>query len=67
MPLDNKIHKLVIEPMKAHTACGKDVMCFYPMSETALLVEGGQDPIRCSTFKERITCEECLNNLKLSW
>lgn len=59
MPIENKIHKLeLLKPSGAKTLCGIEVSAIYPMSNSAMTMEAGKEPIRYTFFKG-VTCKEC--------
>ena len=59
------MHKLIITPRHAETACGIEVSAFYPDSEYATPVETGMERFKCTPLDDgRITCEKCLEKMK---
>jgi hypothetical protein len=64
MPDDKKpIHKLIIKPQSAQTACGLTVIAYYPMSNTAMGDEAGQDVFNVTVGKQ-VTCQKCKERMK---
>ncbi len=56
--MDTKTHHLIIKPQSAATACGKVIIAYYPLSNTAMLEEAGQEPIKVTVGKT-FNCQEC--------
>lgn len=57
--MDTIIHHLIITSKTARTACGKDIIAYYPLSNSAMLAEVGKEPIITRLSSKGVTCKEC--------
>lgn len=56
------VHRLIITPKSAKTWCGRIVICYYPQSNLAHLLN--QERMASVTIAGEVTCREYL---KLQW
>lgn len=61
--MNTKTHHLIIKPQSAMTACGLEIIAYYPVSNTAMLGEAGKEPINVTVGKV-FNCEECKRKVK---
>lgn len=64
MPIDTRIHYLIVKPQSTKTACGIGIIAYYPMSNSAMTDEAGKDPIRVNVGKQGVDCPECKKKMK---
>lgn len=52
------IHKLIIRPRSAATACGTRIGAYYPMSDSGLSTDG-RTVLQLTITDTEVTCEKC--------
>lgn len=62
--MDTLIHHLIITPKTARTACGKDIIAFYPQSLSVTTGVVGEQPMAVRLVSKGVTCKECKEKVK---